>query len=79
MLVLRCLKAGPHRIYEAPDRGDGTPDLHWSQSLILGRVDGDTLVLGLGPAFVLNRMPCRSQRAALKPTDPKPFETGSYQ
>jgi myo-inositol-1(or 4)-monophosphatase len=35
--------------FEAPKRGDGPPDLrHWSRSLILGRVEGDVLVSGLG-------------------------------
>jgi myo-inositol-1(or 4)-monophosphatase len=35
--------------FEAPERGDGAPDLrHWSHSLILGRVEGDVLVSGLG-------------------------------
>jgi myo-inositol-1(or 4)-monophosphatase len=39
--------------FEAPERGDGAPDLrHWSRSLILGRVEGDVLVSGLGqPLF----------------------------
>jgi myo-inositol-1(or 4)-monophosphatase len=35
--------------FEAPERGSGVPDLrHWSRSLILGRVEGDALVSGLG-------------------------------
>jgi myo-inositol-1(or 4)-monophosphatase len=43
----------PLEKFEAPDRGEGAPDLrYWSRSLILGRVDGDTLVSGLGqPMF----------------------------
>jgi myo-inositol-1(or 4)-monophosphatase len=42
----------PLEKFEAPDRVDGAPDLrHWSRSLILGRVDGDTLVSGLGQSL----------------------------
>lgn len=42
----------PLEKFEAPDRGDGGPDLrHWSRSLILGRVDGDALVSGLGQSL----------------------------
>ena len=43
----------PLETFEAPDRGDGAPDLRrWSHSLILGRVEGETLVSGLGqPVF----------------------------